>query len=83
MGGLGEGQAEPLAQEQEAIDEPAGELDVVVDDEQPVVTGGRVLGEQRVEALELAAAERRDGVQLDLVARRQELGCRRTRRSSS
>ena len=53
------------------------EDDVVVDDEQPVVAGGRMLGEQRVEVLELAGVAHRDRVHVHLVARAVKLGAQR------
>ena len=56
MGRLGQFQAKALAQKQEAVQEAARQLDVVVDHQQPVTTLGRVFGEQPVEVLELAPA---------------------------
>ncbi len=40
VAGLREAQRETLAEEQEPVEEAAGELDVVIDHEQPVVAGG-------------------------------------------
>ncbi len=62
VGGLGELQREALAQEQEAVEEAARQLDVVVDHEQPVATLGRVGGEQPVEVLELPPSRRAEQV---------------------
>ena len=45
--GLGEPQPEALGAQQEGVEEAARELDVVVDEQQPVGAVGRVLGEQR------------------------------------
>ncbi len=68
VGGLCERQREALAQEQEAVEEAARQLHVVVDHQQPVVAVGGMLGEQPVEVLELAPSIRRASVQLDVVA---------------
>ena len=46
------------ARNTKASRKPRGQDDVVVEHQQPVVTGGRVLAEQRVEVLELARARR-------------------------
>ena len=54
--GWASSEAGVLGAVQEAVEEAARQHDVVVDDEQPVEAGRRVLGEQRVEVLELAAA---------------------------
>ena len=54
MGRLSEAQREPLSQEDERVQEPAGQRDVVVDDHKPVVPAGGVLREQRIQVLELA-----------------------------
>ena len=51
---------EALAEEQEAVEEAARQLHVVVDDQQPVAVLRRVLGEQPVEVLELAQPLRGD-----------------------
>ena len=73
MSGLGQLQREALAEEQEAVEEAACQLDVVIDDQQPVVTVGRVPGEQPVEVLELAPSFGRGAVQLDVMSRAQQL----------
>ena len=79
---LGELQGEALAEEQEAIDEPGAQLDVVVDEQQPVVAIGRMGGEQPVQVLELPSPAGRARVQLDVMARAQELGANRLRASA-
>ena len=66
--GLGELEVGALGRAQERVEEAAGEGDVVVDHEQPVAFIGRVVGEQRVEVLELAARAGRRGHDIDLVA---------------
>ena len=73
MGGLRQRQREALAQEQEAVEEAARQLDVVVDHQQPVVAVGRMVRKQQVEVLELATTARVGGVQLDVMARAQQL----------
>ena len=73
MGGLGELQLEALAQEQQAVEKAARQRHVVIDDEQPVLTLGRVVGEQPVEVLELAHASGLARVQLHPVAGAQQL----------
>ena len=67
MRGLRQREREVLAQEQEPVEEAPRQLHVVVHDEQPVASVGRVLGEQRVEVLELSAALGRGAVELDMV----------------
>ncbi len=56
MGRLGEREVEALGQEQEHVEEATGQRDVVVDHEQPVMAGGGVLAQERVEVLELPGA---------------------------
>ena len=73
VGGLGELQAGVLGAGHEAVEEPARQDDVVVEDDQPVEARARMLGEQRVEVLELARVAHRDRVHRDLVARAVQL----------
>jgi hypothetical protein len=54
MRGLGQGQVKPLGQEQEHVQEPRRQQDVVVHHQQPIMTGGGVALQQLVEVLELA-----------------------------
>ncbi len=61
-------QREALAEEHEAVEEAARQLDVVVEDQQPVVPLRRMLDQQPVEVLELAEHARGCDVQLDIVA---------------
>ena len=73
VGGLRDLQREAVTQEQEAVEEAVGKLDVVVDHEQPVAGVGWMGREQAVEVLELSQPAGRTGVQLHIVARAQQL----------
>jgi hypothetical protein len=54
---LDELEAKPLCQEQEPVEEHAGDLDVVVHHDDPLRVCGRRMFEQRVQVLELAAVQ--------------------------
>ena len=56
---LDELEAEPLRHEQQAVEEPARQLDVVVHHHDPVGVNGWCRIEQRVQVLELAAPQAR------------------------
>ena len=72
MGRLRQAQVKALGQEHECVQQPRRQMHVVVDDEQPVVAGGRMARQQRVEVLELPAVARGGGGEADLVAAAQQ-----------
>ena len=74
VGRLGEAEAEALGEEHERVEEAARQHDVVVDEQQPVVAGGRLGAQRGVEVVPLAGAGGgEDLAQLDGVARAREL----------
>src|SRR5438445_13330778 len=73
---LGQLQVEPLAEEQEAVEKAARQLDVVVDDEQPVAIAGAAPLKQPIEVLELSPPARGGAAKLDLVSACEQLGAR-------